>query len=911
MFAQSVSRTDFEGVVLDKNSREPIIGATVNLPQYGLWAVTNIDGEFIFKNVPEGETAIAFQYVGMVKLETRTTISKQTGNIPRFYMEEANFGIEEITVVAKSNKTGASTASTISRSAIDHLQATSLSDVLELLPGQLASNPSLTSASKPSLRQVQSDGLNSMGTSIVINGVPVSNNANLQVGNTATDGVLTTGYTSTAGSGTDMRRISADNIESVEVIRGIPSVEYGDLTSGVIIVNPKAGKSHYQARLKINPTLTQASVSKGFAVGKKDGSLSVDFDYAKSLADERRPYQGFQRVTANMLYSRTFLDNIRTTSGLRFYSDLDAQKLDPSDIKYQRKRSSENTGFNFNTNILWSLNQDFLKSVRFNVSADYAEQKGYTQEIKGNFGYMVTSAMLDGTVASNRSEQVVRADGQLVTNTDQPGREALTNILPYEFLTQMTTYGKPLNIFAKAVANMFTEFGGFDNRIVAGAEWRTDVNFGRGKVFDPLMPPTAGLRMRPYKDIPALNQLSVYVEDNVSKTIAGRDLKLQLGLRYDMIQPGRNDGGNVFSPRFNASYEIIPKTLTIRGGWGITAKAPPLVYLYPAPAYFDFINFNNIGAAGLADEQKLSIVTTKVFDTSNSSLKIAKNTKSEIGFEFEHGGMSFSVTVFLEKLKNGYSFSTDFSSYHLFELVKYRGTERPGTYPALTVDPAATKNMVMSYNTPMNNRVNQTKGLEFDFDFGRINAIRTSFVFNGAWMKSEMYSTTPSFFQKNPDADGNYKDIGVYGAGDGSSYERLSTNLRIIHNIPKISFVVSLSIQTIWSDKHTYLGLDNTTPIGYMSVQNGLKYIALNPGDVINPDIQKQILESRYITESYNPLWLFNLRLTKEIRNTLGFTFFLNNVFMNQPLEESKRNPGNYTLRNPKQFFGAEVWVKF
>jgi outer membrane receptor for ferrienterochelin and colicin len=898
--------------VLDKKNREPIAGAVVALPQYELWAVSNSEGLFALKNVPVGETAIEIQLLGMVTLETTVNVvAPKATEPPVFLMEEASFSLDMVTVVAKASKTGASTASTISRSAIDHLQATSLSDVLSLLPGQLASNPSLTAAARPSLRQVQSDGMNSMGTSIVMNGAPVSNNANLQVGNTATDGVLTTGFTSTAGSGIDMRRISADNIESVEVIRGIPSVEYGDLTSGVIIVNPKAGRSPFQARLKVNPTLTQASLSKGFAVGERDGTLSVDFDYAKSLADERRPYQGFQRVTANLLYSRTFADNVRTTTGLGFYSDLDAQKLDPSDVKYQRRRSAANTGFNFNTNVLWSANRNFLKSMRFNLSADYTEQKGYTQEIRGNYGYLVTSAMQDGTVASNRTEPILDAKGNPITNTDQPGHAALTNILPYEFLTQLTTYGKPLNVFAKASANMYADLAGFGNRIVVGAEWKTDVNFGRGKVFDPLYPPTSGLRMRPYTDIPALNQFSLYAEDNLSRTFGKHEFRLQLGVRYDMIQPGREEGGNVLSPRFNASFEAIPGVLTLRGGWGITAKAPPLVYLYPDKAYYDFINYTNIGTPGLTEAQRLSLVTTKVYETGNPALKIAKNTKSEVGFDLSLGQMTFAVTGFSEKLKNGYSFGTDISSYHLFELIKYKGTERPGTYPALSLDPATTKNVVMSYNTPMNDRINETQGVEFDFDFGRIDVLRTSFVLNGAWMKSKMYSTSPSFFQKNPDADGNYKDIGVYAPGDGSAYERLSTNLRVIHNIPQIGFVVSLSVQTIWRDVHKYLGLENQIPVGYLSVANGLAYNALTPGEAVPPDIQKQILENRFITESYKPLWLFNLRLTKEIRDFLGFTFFLNNVFMHQPLEESRRNPGQYTQRNPSQFFGAEVWIKF
>ena len=33
--------------------------------------------------------------------------------------------------------------------------------------------------------------------------------------------------------GVDMREIPTDNIEKVEVVRGIPSVKYGELTSGL------------------------------------------------------------------------------------------------------------------------------------------------------------------------------------------------------------------------------------------------------------------------------------------------------------------------------------------------------------------------------------------------------------------------------------------------------------------------------------------------------------------------------------------------------------------------------------------------------------------------------------------------------------------------------------------------------
>ena len=48
-------------------------------------------------------------------------------------------------------------------------------------------------------------------------------------------------------------------------------------------------------------------------------------------------------------------------------------------------------------------------------------------------------------------------------------------------------------------------------------------------------------------------------------------------MRYDHVSVA----GGTFSPRVNASFDVIPHWLTIRGGYGITAKMPTLLYLYP------------------------------------------------------------------------------------------------------------------------------------------------------------------------------------------------------------------------------------------------------------------------------------------------------------------------------------------
>lgn len=82
------------------------------------------------------------------------------------------------------------------------------------------------------------------------------------------------------------------------------------------------------------------------------------------------------------------------------------------------------------------------------------------------------------------------------------------------------------------------------------------------------------------------------------------------------------DGG--VAPRINASYDLIPEKLSVRGGYGITYKAPSLGYLYPDNAYFDILNFDNTTASGFSDAQKFQIATTHVYSAENPDLELAK-----------------------------------------------------------------------------------------------------------------------------------------------------------------------------------------------------------------------------------------------------------------------------------------------
>ena len=308
------------------NKRLPLEFAAVSIPEIALGTTSDENGRYILENVPTGKIRMQIQYLGKVSIDTLINVNKDL--VLNFTMRNEDFKLKEVTVTATNSRSGKSTSSHISRSAMDHMQATSLYDVMSLMPGGISQNQDMSSAQQINIRQVSSSSgpeapMNAMGTAIIRDGAPISNNANLSaMSPTVLSGTETpaslAGGASPAG-GTDVRSISTENIESIQIVRGIPSVEYGDLTSGAVIINTKAGREPLRVKAKANPNIYQVSMGTGFELGKKKGALNVSADYAYNTNNPISSYQHYQRATTKLLYSNTFFNNkLRTNSSFDF-----------------------------------------------------------------------------------------------------------------------------------------------------------------------------------------------------------------------------------------------------------------------------------------------------------------------------------------------------------------------------------------------------------------------------------------------------------------------------------------------------------------------------------------------------------------------------------------------------------------
>lgn len=895
----------------EKNTNTALSYATVVVPGYMLTTTTGENGRFILKNVPAGQIKLQISFVGKVSIDTLLNLNSNL-NL-KFQMQENNFRLEQVVISAEQNKTGEATSSSISRTAMEHLQATSLKDIMSLLPGALSQNQNLNTAAQITIRNNSGNtaaiNLNALGTSIIQDGAPVSNNANMQTMNpVVVGGSAALGGDASPSGGIDVRNVSVENIESVEVIRGIPSVEYGDLTSGVVIFNTRAGRQPLTIKAKSNINVYQVSAGKGFDLKKNKGAFNVGGDYAYNINNPTQSYLHYQRATAYVKYSNRFFGNLSSNTSLDFTYGKNSRDRNPDDNATQTSSQGMNVGGKLNTNGTFVFSKGLLKSIRYVLSASYTQKESFYEQLYTSANAPYSGTLTDGAILSNRpGVDVFDAGGNKITNFGDADVNNAAIYLPSSYFARYDIEGKELSLFGKITANFFQRWNHAYNSFMIGTNFQSDGNLGAGKQFTTELPPyrnlsavNASFRPRDYRDIPFINQLSVYAEDRLSYSGDKIKGKLHAGLRYDQY----SEVGGILTPRINVSISPIPDVLSFKGGFGIQAKAPTLLYLYPEKAYFEYININEMSGT-LPDNEKLFVTTTRIFDTQNKDLKIATNKRVEVGFDLKVNKTFLNVVAFSDRLKNGYTMGNALNTFQPVTYNEYR-RNTTGEMELYESNPVLAK-----FYTSTNNIVLNTRGIEFDLLLGRIDAIRTSISTNGAWINSETYNNDYFYFDGYSGTGGKDRThIGLYEKGMEKRYdERLITALRVTHNIPEIGFVVTLTMQTTWMDKDWYVYGNDTIPIKYISKHNGQVY-DFDPDRKEEPEFRTLIRQKNtknYMTESLPPLFCFNVNLTKEIGDFMRVSFFANNMFRDYPIAESKRNPGSFTERNNSFFFGLEL----
>lgn len=874
-----------KAVILDKTG-EPLSGATMQLVQSGLWGISGKDGEVEIRNVPRLPVAYKVSMLGYKDVEGEICLDGKD-NV-RILMEEESLSMREVVVVAQAGQGGESTTSIIGRQALDHLQATSLKDILQLLPGGVSmKNPSLTSPGQFKVRTLASDDNATFGAAIIINGMPVSTNANMNTG-------LGLSSISSGNSGADLRSIATDDIESVEIIRGVASAEYGDVSSGVMIVNKRIGVSDLNMKARIMPGIMQLHAGKGFDI-KSAGSLNISADYARGTSDPRFLTDKYNRGILSLAHRKTLLDKTWTlTTNIDLSYTGEWKGADPDEPEAMKKFFSSRDAFSLRLshNGMLKLDKALARTLKYDVALSLSSDRIFNDRLVS----VGSGAILDAT-----------KDG-MYEGTPYPSS--------YETLSG--TKSNPVMYWAKFSDLFYLNVGNMSNRFNVGAECKIEGNRGIGQYDKTLkFKAFAQDRIRRFCDIPYMNQISAYVEDNVVLTFSERrypNITGQAGVRWTVVQPWRNERMMALSPRLNIAVNPV-RYLSLRLGYGISEKVPSLKDLYPSPDYYDFYNMS------VSDGQKsYYLYSTRVFDNKPVSIKTMRGTKYELGFDVRlDNGMSFSVVGYHEKVSRG--FGPDNSEWKtlVFDVWNAADVTFTGQKPIYDQQNPSRRDTVL-YNLirPGNPKSRRNRGIEFDFNFGKINATNTSFYLSGAW--SETRSSSSNLGYKLP--VGEARNYGpVYVVYPESSYSfsesrRFSATLRVVQHIPAIRFIVSASAQCILYE-YDHEVSSGTRPLGYIY---GAEYIKFTEDQLDDIEfnfhgymLKDQIFDTRIsnVPVTWPAIWCLDMRVTKEIGDKAGFSFYANNVLFSQPWQSNSVSVSKVERNGGLFSYGLEIFLNF
>ena len=453
---------------------------------------------------------------------------------------------------------------------------------------------------------------------------------------------------------------------------------------------------------------------------------------------------------------------------------------------------------------------------------------------------------------------------------------------------------------------------------MAGGEYRLNGNYGKGQLYDTSNPPfisNHSSRPRSFKEIPAMQTWSVYLEDKLNVPIGPTVLHVQAGARLNNYQPSgvfSSDLGYYLEPRLNVQYDLLInrsdrlfKLLTLNAGIGKTYKAPSLVFLYPDKAYYDLTVLDYYTGD---PETQTAVFNSMSYNTENPDLKPYENLKKEVGLDFCVGPVKGNITAFREDLKNGFDFEPH---YEFIEGYRYVADSIPeGEKPDLSTLPVEYYDYIISYSTPLNSKKTIKSGVEFSVNFGKIKSLYTSFIIDGAYLHTKrIYSTIDYPWLPSSAGPKQYPNIGMYPAGESRISERLNTNLRMVTQVPRVRLIVSTTLQVIWFDKYHYPYYDEA-PL-YLFDKDGA-IIEYTDEMRTDPDYMRYYNEKTefyYLEEVLPPLFLANIRLSKEIKDKLKLSLLVNNFLNYRPMHQYIRSE-SYTRRNPSIYFAAEIVFK-
>jgi len=882
--------------------------ATVAIEDLNIAALADDNGRFTLRRVPVGMHKILFRRMGLVDKLLTVNITDHDVNLS-VEMETATFKIADVEVMARRHKAD---KLEIGETAIEYIQPISIADIFVLLPGNIHADNAMTGFNMNSNRQVGTDQNTSLGMGVTADGVPqTSDGVRVQM-----VGITQNSYSGSGDSqvkertginaGTDMRYISTDHIQSVEVNRGISSPKYGNISAGQIQVKSKYGVSPLRVRAKIDLKNKLFYAGKGFSLGERAGNLHIGADYLYACDDIREEMEKFTRITAQAYYNNKINIDLDKSIDIDFKlaQTISVNKMKKDELTYEYNETYKAD----------YKKSDLMLKAKFNINQNWIEN-------------------IELVTSLNRVSDII--DRHYCVITGNPKSMPLSYeegehegyYLPTMYYSDFYIENIPLNFYTQLNINSRFELAQKLNlNLEYGADFSSTKNYGEGAVIkDEKKPPfpSDNSYMRPRKnyDIPAIEVGAAYLQATFTfKPTDYQTAKLDIGYRFSEMFNLENgyalNNKVLYEPRVNASYTIGNNFKhTIRAGFGIENKLPTMDYLYPEKIYKDFWVLN---AYTNNPNNRHLITYTKIFDATNKDIRENRNRKLEIGYDFDYKGFEISITAFYEKSTSGFEYFKFYQpvTYPYFTILK-DSVDISNRRPEKEDYVKQTFSEFAKYTQVMNSEKVVKRGLEYRIVSPKIKAIETNVEVNGAYYYTVYGSSLPNYFYPNSRVGQNmYPYVGIYDLDAQTKKTRFNTNLWLNTHIPKFGMIFTNFFQFIWSQTTQYTdkyeGIYKKTPYAYIDFNDETHQVTpqleakINSSDEIEWfQLRRQSTTLEYAKEKKPIYMLWNIKATKEFNNT-KLSFFVNGIFDVHPQyvsSTSAQTKREWT--NP--FFGMEL----
>lgn len=817
---------------------------------------------------------------------------------PKYQNEKSTIRIEGVELTAKKKQFS---EIQIRQEALQNLQSFSLGDVLQQLPGQYvqqfdntqfknivfrtASGPSVTSTS--GIPGGDDFGNRAFGVQLMVNDIALSNNENMQSYDSANAAAFGLSFNTTTKAGTlmpgqpnygvDLREIPTENIESIEVIQGVPDAQYGDLTSGLIKVTTTASASPLRLDASLREGTYQIGLTKGFSLNKSN-ALNVSVNYMNSLTDPRTSLVGYDRTGVNLLWSTRSKSGFRNKLTAAFSANSSQGKKDPDDVNGV-VINVDNKSFSLSNNISYSFDQKVRKTFFKTISADVG--LSYATQFTERKFWLNQGARPYGNATEN---QVYYAPYTLPA---------------YENLAYAD--GKPFNIYSNLSLNgSRVTSSKWVHMYSVGANFRYGDNFGRGRygtagqftTIKAAGQSSDGMRDFNYRDnVHSSQQYALYIQDNITKVFSNKNIfRANLGLRYDL-----QNSFSTFSPRINTSYQL--GNLSVRGGFGLTSKAPSLNQMYTSPRYFDFL----LGDYRLPGYYSAAIMQTVVTPGDNADLKPSRSWKTEIGIDYRFPFATVNLTAYYNRLFDGFTTMSVPKVMNKAKVnVNITGTEVP------TFEIVGTEKYVYLQNRIINGYSSVDKGLELMANFKKIEALNLVIGFNASYVETSGEKDKGLYKYEPPKIiDPNF-EYGIYN--DTKSKKSMArASFSFDYHLAPSGLIIGLRTDHFLSDR-TFTHASDIYPIGYIKHGGDIEMIpeGQNTNQLYQNLFRKPTDEK--LSGLYNKtLHNVHLRVTKDFLSGFRLSVYVSNVFNLKAYDERGYLYANFTSTS----FGANISYKF